>query len=390
MVKKERPLQQVAFQAPSSHPQVSLTQHRKRRKQTAVCCPVAYGSIAFRLKKGSEFHTHEWTLFVRGPRGEDVSYFLDKVVFKLHPSFARPIREVTKPPFEVTEQGWGEFEAAIRLHFKDPTERPVELAHVVKLYAGNQAASEDPVSVQIYDEVVFSEPYEDFYEQLEAAPFVERTTEDDKKEKKDASLASVEDAKKKKKQKVEESSALLDKRLEDATEQRAHALTDYFESFDDAQDLEVMLRASDYIKSHLDAVKDSIYRLDHQITVCKQIDQNRHVEAQKLRQAQAQHQAQRAAQQQKQPSRRDSSSSNMPPPPPAQPPSTSTKHQHDSRSNLQPAPAPMDNNSAAAAAAYHHQAAASQPVTLSSLGGQQQQSSSSKQQQQQQQPRQQS
>lgn len=34
---------------------------------------------------------------------------------------------VNKPPFEVTETGWGEFEVIIKIYFVDPTERPVRL-----------------------------------------------------------------------------------------------------------------------------------------------------------------------------------------------------------------------------------------------------------------------
>ena len=32
---------------------------------------------------------------------------------------------ITKPPYEVTETGWGEFEVVIKIHFQDPNERPV-------------------------------------------------------------------------------------------------------------------------------------------------------------------------------------------------------------------------------------------------------------------------
>ena len=115
-----RPLQRAALQigsvaAPAAAPAT-------RVKDAAVCCPLVYGSFAFWLgRKADEFHTHKWTLFVRGPHGEDLGYFVEKVVFKLHPSFAQPVREVTKPPFEVSEKGWGEFECHIRVHFKDPT-----------------------------------------------------------------------------------------------------------------------------------------------------------------------------------------------------------------------------------------------------------------------------
>jgi len=38
------------------------------------------------------------------------------------------IAVVLKPPYEVTETGWGEFEVIIKIYFNDPTERPVNIA----------------------------------------------------------------------------------------------------------------------------------------------------------------------------------------------------------------------------------------------------------------------
>jgi YEATS family len=95
----------------------------RRLEHTTVCLPIVHGSIAFYLgKKADEFQSHQWTLYLRGPRNEDLSPCIQKVVFHLHASFAQPVREYTQPPFEVTEKGWGEFEAQIRIHWKDPTE----------------------------------------------------------------------------------------------------------------------------------------------------------------------------------------------------------------------------------------------------------------------------
>lgn len=34
---------------------------------------------------------------------------------------------ITKPPYEVTETGWGEFEIVIKIYFNDPNERPVNI-----------------------------------------------------------------------------------------------------------------------------------------------------------------------------------------------------------------------------------------------------------------------
>ena len=34
----------------------------------------------------------------------------------------------------MTEEGWGEFEAAIEIYFHDPEEAPVNLVHMIKLH----------------------------------------------------------------------------------------------------------------------------------------------------------------------------------------------------------------------------------------------------------------
>lgn len=40
---------------------------------------------------------------------------------------------IERPPFEVTEVGWGEFEIMIRIHFSHTTDRPLTLYHMIKL-----------------------------------------------------------------------------------------------------------------------------------------------------------------------------------------------------------------------------------------------------------------
>jgi hypothetical protein len=92
-----------------------------RLVNTTACLPIVYGSVAFFLgKKADEYHTHRWTLFLRGPNNEDLSVCIAKVVFQLHPSFAQPVQKLTMPPFEVTEHGWGKFEAQICIVWKVP------------------------------------------------------------------------------------------------------------------------------------------------------------------------------------------------------------------------------------------------------------------------------
>jgi YEATS domain-containing protein 4 len=115
----------------------AVDQAPPRLVNTTACLPIAYGSVAFFLgKKADEYHTHRWTLFLRGPNNEDLSVCIAKVVFQLHPSFAQPVRELTTSPFEVTEQGWGEFEAQIRIVWKDPTEKSTLVCSTIDWHAG--------------------------------------------------------------------------------------------------------------------------------------------------------------------------------------------------------------------------------------------------------------
>lgn len=139
-------------------------------KNTTVACPIIYGSLAYWLgKKAEDTATHRWTLFIRGPNDEDLSSFVSQVAFTLHPSFAEPIRVITKPPFEVCETGWGEFEAGIRIFFHDTDEQPIDLLHMIKLYFTNpqqQLSLKKPVVSEAYDEIVFTNPNADFYKNL--------------------------------------------------------------------------------------------------------------------------------------------------------------------------------------------------------------------------------
>ena len=91
--------------------------------------PIIYGNIAryFGKKREEDGHTHQWTVYVKPYLNEDMSAYVKKVNFKLHESYNNPSRVVTKPPFELTETGWGEFELAIKIYFHDPTERHVRI-----------------------------------------------------------------------------------------------------------------------------------------------------------------------------------------------------------------------------------------------------------------------
>jgi hypothetical protein len=103
-----------------------------------------------------------------------------------------PPAEIYNAPFEISEAGWGEFEAGIRVFFKDPDEQPIDIPHTIKLYhhqaAGAGAGlplplphlpSKQPVMSEFYDEVVFTDPSQEFRRHLigYTAPSVRKITD---------------------------------------------------------------------------------------------------------------------------------------------------------------------------------------------------------------------
>lgn len=121
-------------------------------------------------------HTHRWQIFVQGINGEDISYWLKKVQFKLHETYAQNVRTIEQPPFEVTETGWGEFEIQIKLYFvPEANEKPQTLWHSLKLHpygpdAEGMKERRETVVSQNYEEIIFNEPIEPFYEVLTGGP----------------------------------------------------------------------------------------------------------------------------------------------------------------------------------------------------------------------------
>ncbi|KAM3673301.1 YEATS domain-containing protein 4 isoform X2 [Ammospiza nelsoni] len=90
----------------------------------------------------------------------DMSAYVKKIQFKLHESYGNPLRVVTKPPYEITETGWGEFEIIIKIFFIDPNERPVTLYHLLKLFQSdtNAILGKKTVVSEFYDEMIFQDP----------------------------------------------------------------------------------------------------------------------------------------------------------------------------------------------------------------------------------------
>lgn len=62
--------------------------------------------------------------------------------------------EVKSPPFEVTEMGWGEFEAKMTMHFKDPQEKPVDILHQLRLYHDATAGTTQPKKARCWKFII--------------------------------------------------------------------------------------------------------------------------------------------------------------------------------------------------------------------------------------------
>lgn len=150
------------------------TADSNQRVKGIISKPIVYGNFAryFGEKREEDGHTHQWTVYLRPYFVEDIDW-IKKVHFKLHESYQNQNRVITKPPFEVTETGWGEFEIIMKVYFTDPAERPVTIYHILKLF------ETDPISKRInvkktlcsefYDEIIFQDPSPIMYEALTAS-----------------------------------------------------------------------------------------------------------------------------------------------------------------------------------------------------------------------------
>lgn len=62
---------------------------------------------------------------------------MKKVRFFLHPSYEpNDVIDVVHPPFHITRRGWGEFPVRVQLHFVDARNKPVDIIHHMKVWAG--------------------------------------------------------------------------------------------------------------------------------------------------------------------------------------------------------------------------------------------------------------
>lgn len=66
---------------------------------------------------------------------DDISHFIRRVQFKLHESFPSPVRTIDRPPFQVSETGWGEFEIMVKIWWvAEAAEKFLQVPHYLKLH----------------------------------------------------------------------------------------------------------------------------------------------------------------------------------------------------------------------------------------------------------------
>ncbi|EFX87329.1 hypothetical protein DAPPUDRAFT_187412 [Daphnia pulex] len=181
------------------------------RTKGVILKPVVYGNVAkyFGKKREEDGHTHQWTVYVRPFENEDMSTYVKKINFKLHDSYANQNRVLTKPPYEVTETGWGEFEIVIKIYFQDPNERPVTFYHILKLFQNSPeiVVGKKPVVSEFYEEIVFQEPTVMMHQLLTNIPHLSTSPvkhDADFEEKKVSTLDSIVKAKAKVKNELSE------------------------------------------------------------------------------------------------------------------------------------------------------------------------------------------
>lgn len=156
----------------------------RRIKNVSISVPILYGNHAVKLapekrtEKTPPDHTHEWTVFLKPVQDIDLSQLIKKVTFKLHETYDSPVRAVEKPPYEVTETGWGEFEIVIKIHFHSGSELGIneknfQIFHGLKLHPFNPKLpprENGEVHSVLYDELVFQDPTEKVFEILTQKP----------------------------------------------------------------------------------------------------------------------------------------------------------------------------------------------------------------------------
>ncbi|XP_017009062.3 protein AF-9-like isoform X2 [Drosophila takahashii] len=101
--------------------------------------------------------THDFEIYVQGVNKADISAFVEKVVFELHPSFPNPRRVVKEPPYAIQESGYAGFPLAVEIYFRNRDE-PKRIVYPYDLVIVT-TASHQQSEIKTH---IFEDPSEDF------------------------------------------------------------------------------------------------------------------------------------------------------------------------------------------------------------------------------------
>ncbi|KAA6397135.1 MAG: putative YEATS family protein, partial [Streblomastix strix] len=124
--------------------------------------PIVYGNTAEWKGRveGSQKYM-KWTVFVRSPFNHDISSFVRSVIFELHEDFHPNKRVVNEPPYEITEEGWGQFNLKITINFRMNDVNPVLIIHRLGLLSPDEMITANigkHESFEVCDELLFVQP----------------------------------------------------------------------------------------------------------------------------------------------------------------------------------------------------------------------------------------
>ncbi|RZC38888.1 YEATS domain-containing protein 2 [Asbolus verrucosus] len=148
----------TSYDTPNSsiQPQETNLEFIRNRKKTKY--RIVVGNISKWMPSSEDdILTHKWMVYVRGPKEKpDVSHFIEKVIFYLHPSYKpHDVVEVSESPFHLSRRGWGEFPVRVQIFFKVTLNKPIDVIHNIKLdktYSGRQTlGNETIIDVFLYD-----------------------------------------------------------------------------------------------------------------------------------------------------------------------------------------------------------------------------------------------
>lgn len=81
---------------------------------------IVYGFVRFHLTRAESREWHCWSLFLQSNTGQDLSTFISKVSFIIHPDFTLNVRSIYEPPYEISVLGQLSFDAYIHVFYRDP------------------------------------------------------------------------------------------------------------------------------------------------------------------------------------------------------------------------------------------------------------------------------